>query len=309
MLNRVLIAIIITTLMLGFTKSVLATNPETTSIDLLLQQSGYSVQPISIKNDFLYISGFVDKHPVVAILDTGSAGIGVTQGTAKKLQLMAFNAPTKNIDMKGRASSLQIVMLPKVSFSTIYLNKIQANIFQHVAESGNIPTLVIGRDFLKRYHAVIDIYHRKLYLSERKLSAQTQARLEELLSEQKFQAIPLMTMASGDMVIPLQINEAKPANFLFDTGTGVTLLSQEYAKALNLKQINKTQVSVNHMLMNPLNVSFQPEIVLNNFSVQPTDFTVMRKYLYVQGILGLSEMIKVRAIILLEKGVMYCLST
>src|SRR5690606_31384250 len=137
-------------------------------------------------------------------------------------------------------------------------------IFQHVSPD-NMPTLVVGRDFLKQHHAIIDIHNKQLFLGNKKLSQLEWNKIQKILLHKQLLAIPLMSLASGGMVIPLQINHAQPVNFLFDTGTGITLISKEYAKKLNLKQRNKTkEIIIEKLVMNPLNQSFQPKITLND---------------------------------------------
>ena len=293
------------TLIFGFTISAAAENSEP-SINNILQQRGYKAIPITIQNNFLYIKASLNNHPAMAIIDTGSSGINVTEGTAKKLKLATFNTTKKEgVDMHGKKSFKKSVILPHISIGNIQLSDVTANIFQHVSPS-SIPTLVVGRNFLQRHHAVIDVYNKKLYLGNKELSQHEMNKIQRILLNQHLLAVPLMFLGSGSIVMSLQINHSQPVNFLFDTGTGITLLSEEYAKTLNLKKSNKEkEITIEKLVMNPLNLSFQPIISLNSISVQPENLAVLRQYLYVQGIFGLSDMIKARAIIFLEEGIVF----
>ncbi|WP_423062621.1 aspartyl protease family protein [Candidiatus Paracoxiella cheracis] len=108
------------------------------------------------------------------------------------------------------------------------------------------------------------------------------------------------------MVIPLQINDSQPVSLLFDTGTGITLLSQDYVKTLHLQQDEKTRMAtIEKMLLNPLNTGFQSNVKLNNVPAQLENFAMLRKYLYVQGIFGLSEMVKTHAVIFVKEGLVF----
>jgi len=289
--------------------SVTADATSTSSIEHKLQQSGYEALPITVKNGFLYVNAFINKYPGTAIIDTGSSGINVTKGTAAKLKLATLST-TKNagIDMNGKKSFKKSVGLQSVSIGKFQLQNVNASIFQNVS-SGGIPTLVVGRDFLKRHYAVIDVYNKKLYLSNRKLTQDEMSKIQKMLMNQHLYAIPLLSLNSGDMVISLQINHSQPANFLFDTGTGITLLSQEYAKKLDLKQSNDAKnLIIEKLTMNPLNLSFQPEITIDSATVQLVNLEILRKHLYVQGIFGLSEIIKSHAIIFSEEGLVFARS-
>src|SRR3990167_7729010 len=154
--------VIIFTLILGLSISTIAKASMPLSIENILQQLGYKAIPITVKNGFLYVKAFVNKHPATAIIDTGSSGINVTKGTAKKLNLATFNT-TKDagIDMHGRTSFKKSVILPHVTIGNIQLGNVTANIFQHVSPS-NMPTLVVGRDFLKQHHAIVEILSPKI---------------------------------------------------------------------------------------------------------------------------------------------------
>ncbi len=276
------------------------------SVDSILAQQGYTAMPITIKNGFLYVRASVNKHSAMAILDTGSSGINVAKSMIKELNLTAFDTKKNgSVDMHGKKSFNKAVKLSRVSVGNVQLGCLTANIFQHVLPSST-PVLVVGRDFLRQHHAIIDLYNKKLYLGRKKLSQHELSAIKKALLNKEFLAVPLMSLGSGSVVIPLQINHSQPVNFLFDTGTGITLLSQEYAKMLHLKQRNKEkQITIKKLVMNPLNLSFQPKVSLDSLFVQPVNLTMLRKYLYVQGIFGLSDMIKARAIIFLGEGVVF----
>ena len=207
--------------------------------------------------------------------------------------------------MHGKKTFQKSVILENVTIGSIKLSDVNANVFQHVAPC-NVPTLVLGRVFLKRYHAIIDLSQKKLYLDYKKLSQFAMNKIQNTLLRQQSRAVPLLSLGSGSMVIPVQINHFTPVLFLFDTGTGVTLLSQAYAKIQHLKQAHNTkEILITKLIMNPLNLSFQPKVSLSKISAQPVNLTMLRKYLYVQGIFGLSDMIKAHTIIFLNEGVVY----
>ena len=303
---KCLICTVIFIILLGLGISAIAKNHRLSPIDTILRKQGYAAINIIIKNGFMFIKTSVNKHLTMAIIDTGSSGISIAKGSAEKLQLSISNT-TKNasVDMHGKKSFRHSVILPHVTISDIQLSNVSANILQQVSTS-NTPTLVIGRDFLKCHHAIIDIYHNKLYLGHKKLSQLEINKIQKALLNKRLLAIPLMSLGSGDMVIPLQINRAQPVNFLFDTGTGITLVSKKYAKTLNLKLHNKTnEVTIKKLVLNPLNINYQPKITLNNISAQPENLAILTKYLHVQGIFGLSDMIKAHAIIFVPEGMLF----
>lgn len=207
--------------------------------------------------------------------------------------------------MHGKKTFQKSVILENVTIGSIKLSDVNANVFQHVAPC-NVPTLVLGRVFLKRYHAIVDLSQKKLYLDYKKLSQLAMNKIQNTLLRQQSRAVPLLSLGSGSMVIPVQINHLTPVLFLFDTGTGITLLSQAYAKIQHLKQAQNTkEILITKLTMNPLNLSFQPKVSLSKISAQPANLTMLRKYLYVQGIFGLSDMIKAHTIIFSNEGAVY----
>ena len=303
--NKFYLYFAIFTLILAFASPVIG---RTINKHLYFKKLGYKRIPMVIKNDFLCVKATVNKHPAIAIIDTGSTNIGVTRGTPKKLKLSTKVSGSKGIDMYGRKSSSRYVLLPHVTIGGTHLLNIKADVFQHVQldKGKRRPALVIGYEFLKRHHAIIDVYNKALYLNDRKLHRAEMNKIKRLLRVQKLLAVPLMYMSTGSVTIPLQINNAEPVSFLFDTGTGVTLISQKYVNINNLKQDNKTgQIKIKSLTLNPLNLSFQPKVSLHNVSVQPANLAILKRYLYVQGIFGLSEMLRAHVIIFPENGVIF----
>ncbi len=301
-----LISKVIFILLLGLSMSATASTDGSLSIDNILRKQGYKSVSMTIKNGFLYIKSSINKHPATAILDTGSSGIGITKSATKQLKLTISNTSKEvGVDMHGKTSFEMSAILPHATIGPITLKHIKASIFQHVLP-GSMPTLVVGRDFLQEYYAIIDLYNKRLYLGHKKLSQHEMNNIQSVLLSKQLISVPLMSLASGSMVIPLQINHSQPVNFLFDTGTGITLISRKYATLLNLKHGKHTKdITLETLVMNPLNMSFQSKIALRGISVQPVNLAMLRKYLYVQGIFGLSDMIKARAIIFVREGILF----
>ncbi|WP_423062619.1 aspartyl protease family protein [Candidiatus Paracoxiella cheracis] len=171
------IVISIFTFLLGCGVSTMAAAySKASSLESILKSQGYHRTHITI-NGFLYVKAFINKRPARAIIDTGSSDINVTKGSVRALKLTEFHSgENTSVDMHGRKSFTEAVILPHVVISNIPLGNVSASVLQHVS-SGSVMTIAVGRNFLKQHHAIIDVYNKNLYLSNKKLSRLTMNKI------------------------------------------------------------------------------------------------------------------------------------
>jgi predicted aspartyl protease len=273
------------------------------SLSNIVKSSDYHAFPITVNDGFLMVPAAINKKKVWAIIDTGSKVVGATQGMAKLLHATAHSFVPRAVDMNGGVSSSRVLTLPRVVIAGVSLGTIRAGIYQQV--NINPPALVVGRHFLQQHHAIIDTYHHVLYLADKRLSLMALNTIKASLAAKGLLPVPLLSTATGEWVLPLQIDNAMASGFLFDTGTGVTLLSQHYAKNLKLSSKTQKAIVLKRVVLNPLNSSFQHEIVIKSVPIELAKLTVLRQYLYLQGIFGLPDMVKAHAVILIGQGLVF----
>ncbi len=199
--------------------------------------------------------------------------------------------------------------MPDINIAGIQVGTMTASIIDEPF-ANKLPTVVVGNDFFKKYHAIIDTNERLLFLNSNEISRKSQHDLQQLLEKQDYQKIPLTQLNSGHYILPVQINGAVPVYMLFDTGTGGTILSIPYMNFLkinpntlfqNQKATNGTikvsEITVSTMTLNPLQSFFEKPVVLNNSKITSANIASLEKMLGVVGIIGLSEMEQIHSVI------------
>lgn len=292
----------------------ISVNAVAKDIGLFLNNNGYKSINLKNINGYLYADGLVSDRPMTAIVDTGSNGISITPNSLlrlKELKMTPYKTGQKSMNSDGKVTFDQGVTLHNLTIGNVRIKETPAKILD-LSFNNKLPTLVIGIHFLRKYHAIIDTYNNKMYLSFKGLSKENKFEFQNILQSDKFHKISLMAIKSGQMLIPISINNKRSVSFLFDTGTGITLISRDYAKSLKEVKKNKGEVktiSINSITMNPLNTYFQDKVVIEDVTAQIENLSSMTKYLDVLGIVGLPQMIKGHTIIVTDEDTVYMKSS
>ncbi|ACI23205.1 hypothetical protein CBUD_1803a [Coxiella burnetii Dugway 5J108-111] len=130
------------------------------------------------------------------------------------------------------------------------------------------------------------------------------------LEKQRYQNIPLTRLSSGHFILPVQINQAAPVYFLFDTGTGETTLSDHYVNYLHIHPnthyqtqaasqgtIKVADITLKTITFNPLQTFFLKPIMLHDRKVSAANIASLARILGVAGVLGLTDVEKLQTII------------
>lgn len=128
------------------------------------------------------------------------------------------------------------------------------------------------------------------------------------MHKEGFEKVAISVSDRGVVTLPVQIDSLPPADYLFDTGTGVTLLSKKNLSDWHLKH-DTGAIKLQSMTLNPLNLSFQQPIKIHSVKAMVMNLSSMTKVSHVVGILGLSEMIKAHAVILPDERIVYMKSS
>lgn len=281
---------------------------KSSSLISVLKQDGYTAYPLIYKKNLLYTKASVDGHPVLFLIDTGSTGASLLKDGINKLGLTPKTIEQKSANMTGKTlNKAEVVELKQVEIGRMMLGEIHAGIIQEPF-SNSVPTVVVGCDFLKKYHAIIDLNHDQLFLTKTALSRKQQFGITEYLNK-TYQAVPL-TSILGEFILPVSINKKPPVNVLFDTGTSDMTLSFAYAKAINIKNktavqqkkatngnISIADIELRTIAFNPLQAFFQSPITLKEIYASSANINFLQHIFGVVGIIGLKEIRQINAVI------------
>jgi predicted aspartyl protease len=281
----------------------------TVSIEALLNTLGYTKVPLIKKNEGFYITGTVGGQRVYFLIDTGSVEASIVSDGVVTLKLDPIQSEEKKANMTGEITDTKKVFLSHCTIGNIHVDEISAAVMDQPF-TNDLPTIILGNDFFLKNNAIIDIRHHALYLNQSAVSSQDQHRLKQLLAEHHYQQIPLTTLSSRHCIVPVQINDGLPVNFLFDTGTSATTVSDVYVKSLNINpttpyrtqvatdgSITYAEINLKKIMFNPLQVFFQKPIELSNSSALSANIACMATFLGVVGIIGLADMERLNTII------------
>lgn len=197
------------------------------SLDVL-QRDGYgSVELVKGGENRLYVPAEINGQKIRLLLDTGWGAEGITVGinpTALHI------APEKGVRMSLSASgartpvghgTAQLVVMGNVHIqgTPIY--------FGRFSERG-----FIGRGFLKRNNAIVDLTNLRLYL--RPPGKGRRVNLAPALTALGLTKAPLFDAPHGSLVLNVEVN-GLPTQMALDTGAQLTLLDVRFAKAASTK--------------------------------------------------------------------------
>ena len=77
---------------------------------------------------------------------------------------------------------------------------------------------------MKKYHMIMDLAQLKLFTRLNNPTHTVKSHIIQSLQHNSYYAIPLLNTSTGALLIPIQIDKQMPTKFLFDSGTGVTVL-------------------------------------------------------------------------------------
>jgi predicted aspartyl protease len=128
--------------------------------------------------------------------------------------------------------------------------------------------LVLGADFLKRHHAVIEYQSTPiLYLRPKSLETPTQAAFERTLTNFGFLPIRLYHLETLGWVAPAHFDGVK-VPLLVDTGAGHTLLDLAFVEQMGLKTLDSArQILGVEGRKTPLKIAQFQEAQLGEFTI------------------------------------------
>lgn len=274
-----------------------------------LLSHGYTKIPLVQKRGGLYAQGSVGKRSVYFLIDTGSTGASILRAGVDELGLAVEKSDQKVANMSGQVSYAQKAIVQQVKVGAVEVEsfavKLMDQPFKH-----ELPTIILGTEFLALYHAIIDIGQSVMYLCTKRLQRKDQHGFEQALSAVGFQRVPLTGLISGHYLIPVQVDELQPTYFLCDTGTSETTIAYTYAQKHklvtcdNLKTEAATDGTFTHaplmvkkLLFNPLQLFFQKPIMLYDETVTVAKIDGLAGFLGVVGVVGRAELSRLHALI------------
>jgi predicted aspartyl protease len=274
----------------------------------LLINNGYQKLTLQKIHGALYVKGKVNNNPVLFLLDSGSYDASILSESLKKLNLSSKQSTRKVANSIGGIKNTKLVRLHTISIGSTKIKNIDAGIMEQPFKN-KLPTIILGNKFFEKYNAIMDIGHNLLFIRQKTLSRQNQHQLQRILISQNFQVVPLTKLPSHHLILPIQINQAFPSYFLFDTGFSKTTLSIAYTKYLKITQdkytresatdgaITYSEIKLNKIILNPLQTFFNEAIQIENTKAASANIETLSNILSVTGVIGLSDMEKVKTII------------
>lgn len=196
------------------------------SLDVLRRDGYGSVDLLSTGRNRLFVPAQINGHKVDLLLDTGWGAPGITVSIdPSALQI----TPEKGGHMMVSANGVRTLVGQGMAKSVV-LGNVQINgapiFFGRFAGQG-----YLGRGFLKKNHAVIDLANRRLYL--RPPGKGRTANLA-VLSSLGMAAAPFSETPSGSFIVHAEVNGV-PAEMALDTGAQISVLDVRFAKVAGAK--------------------------------------------------------------------------
>jgi aspartyl protease len=197
------------------------------SLDVL-QRDGYgSVGLINDRQNKLYVLAEINGRKVKLLLDTGWGTEGITVGmTPGALNIV----PEKGVGWALSASGAHVPVGHGTAQSVVMGNvSIRGTpiYFGRFSEEG-----VVGRGFLKRNNAVIDLTNLRLYL--RPSGKGRRVDLAPALTALGMAKAPFFDAPRGNFVLNVEVNGV-PTQMVLDTGAQATMIDGRFARMARAK--------------------------------------------------------------------------
>ena len=287
----------------------------TSPVAALLQQDGYTAFPLEhFKNDYYSLRGMVNATPTILVLGSGFAGnIALSPRVATTAGLRS--ASKRPVSGVGDSTAADTGRLTRFTLGALPLGAQAVTIQPGIPFPG-----LIGAQFLRAHHAVIDYVHDVLYLRDVPTKP-TDDALATGLQHQGYRAVPLgcqgtpgRNVLQSSCLVQAAV-DSTPLPLLLDTSLPQEIvIDQPRANALGWPTVSKDTSSgggtpavphsgVPHLTMGPL--------PLDSLQVVTQDLTNLRQAPradggpVVAGVLGSGMLHKYGALVDFGHGLVY----
>jgi len=197
------------------------------SLDVL-QRDGYgSVELVKDGENKLYVPTEINGYKIRLLLDTGWGTEGITVGiNPSTLHVVPEKGAGVTLSASGARTPVGHGTAQSVVMGNVHIQGTPIY-FGRFNEMG-----FVGRGFLKRNNAVIDLINLRLYL--RPPGKGRRADLGPALTALGLAKAPFFDAPRGNFVLNIEVNGV-PTQMVLDTGAQVTVLDIRFAKAARAK--------------------------------------------------------------------------
>ncbi len=203
------------------------------SLDGLLVKLGYASLPLqrSEGNPPYVLVRYAGKERRF-LLDTGCTLNIVDRALAKKLKPLDKSGVTLKDSIREHYDSSDTVVMGELDFGKVKVQNEPAEVMSPNSSGYKIYDGILGGEFLRRHHCVVDCTDPRLYLRTEKPDAAIAGALKSALHGSGYVEVPL-TSAGTLVVADCRIND-RPARLIVDTGASFTGISTSHAKRFDL---------------------------------------------------------------------------
>lgn len=302
----------------------LDTNSESNALRTLLLEHGYKELPLTLSKDknFLLIYASLDDAQINKpfILDTGSTLSSMDQQIEDRYK---FNKQGKSITASGGGGGYfqtYNVIVHKLKIDNFETDN-QLFVIQHYShikvDNKHIAGM-IGLDFLRKHHAIIDFKNNRIFFRINNLKPELERTiLEKTLKQMQYESIQLKRTSKNYQTLLLKLNDEKPVMFMLDSGVPPSImLDYNYAKSIKVDVKGKPTIGkgssnaimklyntkVNKLRIGPITDGPLPAIVTTGLEFAKIGVPVL-------GIIGLNWLRSHQAIMDTVNDVLFVKST
>lgn len=207
----------------------------------LLLNHGYKEILLRLsKDNFLMLDISIGDEQSVQpfILDTGATQNSIDQKLEEKYKFKGKGKSFVTGGASGNSFRTYQVIIPKMHLGSFNTDNQLASIqhFSHIRVDQRPIAGMMGLDFLRQYHAILDISHQRLFLKlQSDKSIISQETLKNKFAKMGYASIQLKRSPSGHQTVLVKINNANPVRFMLDTGIAPFMIASYYEKNIAIK--------------------------------------------------------------------------
>ena len=281
-----------------------AAEPAKPPMQAYLEKLGFTAIPLELKDNHHVLAGRLNGRSLKIMVDTGCSITTVSTAVGKRLKSIEETGRILDDPVLGKLKSSDYKLIEELELGPVKLQMQPARVRGLDLGGRRGADMIIGMDFLARFHCLIDCLELRLYICAKAPPEPVTKALRGTLEKSGFKLVPAPLSQQLVMTCAGRIN-GEPVTWLVDTGGFWTMMDNATLGRLKLPQefTGWRAVGVGKTGSTKLRVTEFKEIELGGVKLRWVDVGVADlsnwrlgqgedDLLKVDGILGMDQLVK-----------------
>lgn len=212
-----------------------AAEPAKPPMQAYLEKLGFTAIPLELKDNHHVLAGRLNGRSLKIMVDTGCSITTVSTAVGKRLKSIEETGRILDDPVLGKLKSGDFKLIEELELGPVKLQLLPARVSGLDSGGRRGEDMIIGMDFLMRFHCLIDCLELRLYLRAEALPGPVTTALRGTFEKSGFKLVPAPLSQQLVMTCAGRIN-GEPVTWLVDTGFFNTTIDNVTLGRLKLPQ-------------------------------------------------------------------------